>query len=167
MWLGHNCQMIADNSTVQKVKYLPPINAFPVTYDVVYETLDYALSIAQKCNQQKIIVTYDLAIAKMALQIQSQEKPLYDDIFVNLGGFHMQMAFFKVIGKYIDSSGLVDILINADVLAMGSVNSLASISIVVGAFIPCLVLLFKCSILNVSSPSVTLTLMSFATNLSI
>ena len=121
MWLGHNCQMIADDSTVQRVEYLPPINASPVTYDVVHETLNYGLSIAQKCNQQKIIVTYDLAIAKMALLIQSQERSLYDDIFVNLDGFHMQMAFFEVIGKYIDSSGLVDILINADVLAGGSV----------------------------------------------
>ena len=43
------------------------------------------------------------------MQIQKQESPLYDEIFVDLGAFHIQMAFFKAIGKYIDSSGLVDI----------------------------------------------------------
>lgn len=35
----------------------------------------------------------------------------------------MQMAFFKAIGKYIDSSGLVEILVQAKVLAGGSMNS--------------------------------------------
>ena len=35
MWLGHNCQMINDESCQKKVDYFPPINASPVTYDVV------------------------------------------------------------------------------------------------------------------------------------
>lgn len=59
----------------------------------------------------------------MAMQIQEQDKPKFDHIFVNLGAFHMQMAFFKAIGKYIDSCGLVDVLVQSEVLAGGSANS--------------------------------------------
>lgn len=82
-----------------------------------------AKEIAEKCQQLEIIVTYDLAIAKMAMQIQEQEKPLYNKFFVNLGAFHTEMAFFRAIEKYIDSSGLVEILVQAEVLAGGPMNS--------------------------------------------
>ena len=57
------------------------------------------------------LLIYDLAIAKLAMQIQHNEKPEFDNVFVNLGAFHMQMAYFKAIGKYIDSSGLFEILV--------------------------------------------------------
>lgn len=68
-------------------------------------------------------MTYDLAIAKMAMQIQEKEKPKFDKIFVNLGAFHIEMAFYKAVGKYIDCCELVKILVQAEVLAGGSMNS--------------------------------------------
>lgn len=49
--------------------------------------------------------------------MQIQEKPLHNKIFVNLGAFHTELTFFTVIGKYIDCSGLVEILVHAEVLA--------------------------------------------------
>ncbi|CAH0687786.1 unnamed protein product [Spodoptera exigua] len=123
MWLGYNCMISSDHSEKQKIEYLSPINSSPTSYAIVNETLNMAKEIAEKCQQPEIIVTYDLAIAKMAMQIQEQEKPLYNNIFVNLGAFHIEMAFFKAIGKYIDCSGLVEVLVQAEVLAGGSTNS--------------------------------------------
>lgn len=122
MWLGYNCKTILDSSTIQKVDYLPPINASPTSYSVVHETLCLAKDISQKCNQEEIIVTYDLAIAKMAMQIQRDSSPDFDNIFINLGAFHTEMAFFKATGKFIDSCGIMDVLVQAEVLAGGSVN---------------------------------------------
>jgi len=55
------------------------------------------------------------------MQIQYTKKPEFDNVFINLGAFYMQMAYFKAIGKYIDSSGLMEILVEA--LAGGSANS--------------------------------------------
>ena len=49
-------------------------------------------------------MTYDLAIAKIALKIQATESPKYD-VFVNLGALHIEMAFFSAIGKYTAESG--------------------------------------------------------------
>ncbi|CAG4981938.1 unnamed protein product [Colias eurytheme] len=123
MWLGYNCMTSSDHSEIQNIEYLPPINSSPTSYAIVNETLIMSKEIAEKCGQQNIIVTYDLAISKMAMQIQQKEQPKFDNIFINLGAFHMQMAFFKAIGKYIDSSGLVEILVQAEVLASGSMNS--------------------------------------------
>ena len=82
----------------------------------------HALKIAEECRQENIIVTYDLAIAKMAMQIQLIEKPKFDALFINLGAFHIEMAFFKALGKYIDSSGIVDVLVQSEAIAEGSRN---------------------------------------------
>lgn len=68
----------------------------------------------EKCHRNQIIVTYGLAFAKMSMQIQGKERPKFDHIFINLGAFHMQMAFFKAIGKYIESSGLVEVLVSSE-----------------------------------------------------
>ncbi|CAG5044038.1 unnamed protein product [Parnassius apollo] len=114
MWLGYNCKIGIDESKIQTVEYLSRINESPTSLAVVQETLNIAKEIAKNCNQQQIIATYDLAIAKLAMQIQHTKKPEFDDIFINLGAFHTQMAFFKAIGKYIDSSGLVEILVEAE-----------------------------------------------------
>ncbi|KAG5890994.1 hypothetical protein JTB14_017600 [Gonioctena quinquepunctata] len=108
---------------IQKKKYLSPINSPPTPYAVVNETLIMANEIAEECYQDQIIVTYDLAIAEMAMQIQEKEHLKFD----NLDAFHMQIAFFKAIGKFIDSCGLVGILVHAEVLADGSTNSFLDI----------------------------------------
>lgn len=40
-------------------------------------------------------VTYDLAIAKVALQLQSSDRPQFDKFFIHLGTFHVMMAYFR------------------------------------------------------------------------
>ena len=49
--------------------------------------------------------TYDLEIAKIALQIQCTEKPRFDNLFIHVGTFHVLMVFFKAVEKFIDNSG--------------------------------------------------------------
>ena len=50
-------------------------------------------------------MTYDLTIAKIALQLQEEEVLKFNNVFVVLGGFHTEMAAFAVFGKYIAESG--------------------------------------------------------------
>lgn len=123
MWVGFHSSMCIEKSEKQVVDYLPPVNMPPTSYDVVYETMTLSQKIADYCQQPEIIVSHDPAIAKMALRLQLTESPKFDNLFINLGGFHIQMAFFKAIGKYIESSGITDILVDSQVLAAGSVNS--------------------------------------------
>jgi hypothetical protein len=65
-------------------------------------------------------VTYDLAIV---LQIQSMETPQFDNLFIHFGSFYITMAYLKAIGKLIDSCGITNIMVNADILASGPINS--------------------------------------------
>ena len=64
-----------------------------------------SLRIASEGQKENISVTYDLAIAKLAMQIQAEEKPTFDKIFISLGSFHLEMAFFSVLEKFIEESG--------------------------------------------------------------
>ncbi|XP_071580295.1 uncharacterized protein [Temnothorax nylanderi] len=121
MWVGFNSKIFLDESIKQRVSYLTTINLSPTNNAAVKETMVQSLKIAAECNDTYIQVTYDLAIAKVALQIQSQSDE-FKNIFVHIGGFHVMMAFFKAIGKFIDNCGISNIMIDTELLATGSTN---------------------------------------------
>ena len=109
-------------SPKQKVWYLPQINESPTSNAVVKETLQRSLTIAKECIKTNIVATYDLAIAVKAFRIQEQEAPEFDKVFIAVGPFHIQMSYFKAVGKYIAESGGPHILIESQVLAEGSLK---------------------------------------------
>ena len=44
-------------------------------------------------GKQEIAITYDLAVAKMALQIQAEEFPRFNNVFISLRSFHIDGIF--------------------------------------------------------------------------
>ncbi|XP_057306368.1 uncharacterized protein LOC130644684 [Hydractinia symbiolongicarpus] len=123
MWVGWNSIIFQNTNNLQKVWYLPQINQSPTSIAVVAETLRRAQVIANECGKKNISVTYDLAIAKVAMQLQAEESPKFDNIFVALGAFHVEMAMFSASGKYIAESGGPHILNEAGVIEKGSLKS--------------------------------------------
>lgn len=81
-----------------------------------------SINIACKTGQQYVIVTYDLGVAKKAYAIQQIERPLFDDLLILLGNFHIELAFCGGVGTFIRESGIEFILTEADILAEGSVT---------------------------------------------
>ena len=63
-----------------------------------------------------------MAIAKLAYHIQATESPAFDAVFFNLGAFHIELAYFNAIGKYIAESGCPYILTVSGVLASSLMN---------------------------------------------
>ena len=70
LWPGWNSKLIEPMQCRQKVWNLPQINQSPTNDSVVSETLHKSLQIAQEAKENSIVVTYDLAIAKIVTQIQ-------------------------------------------------------------------------------------------------
>ena len=99
-WIGWNSLVTATPEHKHQVWYLPQISLSPTQHCVVAETMNRSLIVAMEAGKTSIAVTYDLAIAKVAKQIQSQESPKYDQLFINIGAFHMELAFFKALGKF-------------------------------------------------------------------
>lgn len=123
MWVGWNANTMPKDNKIQKIWYLPQINMSPTSNSVVIETMKRSLCISDECHRNSIAVTYDLAIAKLALQIQAEEKPLLDRVFVSLGSFHIEMAYLSAMGKLVAESGAPHILNECEVLAKGSLKS--------------------------------------------
>ena len=82
------------------------LNQSPTSNSVVVETMKKAQRVAEEAYKDKIAVTHDLAIAKVAMQIQMEESPLYDLLFIAMGAFHIEMALFHAIGKFVEESGV-------------------------------------------------------------
>lgn len=125
MWVGYNAKILRDDSKIQKVEYLTQINNTPTDPAVVKETMRRSLQIASECGKSFFSVTYDLAMAKIALRIQSAEAE-FQKLFINFGPFHIMLSFFKACGKFISGSGLTNVLIDSEILASGSVGSFVS-----------------------------------------
>lgn len=68
--------------------------------------MEQSLKICKEVKQSSIQVTYDLAIAKVALQIQATEAPKFDKLFIHIGPFHVMMSYFKAVGKFITDFGV-------------------------------------------------------------
>lgn len=95
-WFAWHSERIIDNNPVQNIGYLPNLNMSPTVDAVVLKTLQIAQNILRECKQKYIIVTYDLAIASKAYRIQADLAPRFDNIFITMGAFHIELAFFKV-----------------------------------------------------------------------
>ena len=125
MWIGWNSCVTPDPFPKQQIGYMENINLPPTRLDVVAQTLKQS-RVAQECHQEYVIVTYDLAVAKLAMQIQLAEAPLFDNVFICFGAFHIMLAYFASLGYLLDGSGGPDILTESEVLAAGSLNGFMS-----------------------------------------
>ena len=69
MWVGWNSKFGQQEESTQKVWYLKQMNQSPTSTSVVAERLTRSQKVAQECSKCTISVTYDLAIAKIAMQL--------------------------------------------------------------------------------------------------
>ena len=101
MWVGWNSSYGSREESMQKVWCLKQMNESPTLTSVVAETLKESQKVAEECNKYSISMTYDLAIPKVAMQLEAEEKPTYDNVFIHLGPFYITCAFFSMLGKYL------------------------------------------------------------------
>ena len=99
-WIGWNSIVTPTHEHIHQVWYLSQISVSITQHSVVAEMMNRSLKVAMEAGKTSIAIIYDLAIAKVAMQIQSQESPKYDQLFINLGPFHIESAFFKALGKF-------------------------------------------------------------------
>ena len=121
MWTGWNTSKVKEEN-LQRVGYMKHIQLPPTRADVIRETLVRSQTVAAECGQEDALVTYDLAIAKIAKQIQCESTPQFDNVFIMFGSFHIEQNIFSLLGKFIEGSGGPFILAEGNVVAMGSMN---------------------------------------------
>ena len=90
------------------------------------DILKRSQEVAKECDERYLVVHYDLAVAKPALQIQCMESPRFDNLFIAFGPFHICLAYFGALGHFIGSSGGPEILTECEILASGSLTGFLS-----------------------------------------
>ena len=85
MWHGWNSLKEVHINPQKKVFYMQHIKLPPTRNDVVKNSLRQSQIVASECNEPYALVTYDLAVGKIAKQIQVTEKPLFDNVFIMFG----------------------------------------------------------------------------------
>ena len=103
-WTDWNLLVTEDPLPRQRIVYMENLNLPPTRLDVVAETLRLSQRFAQECREDFVVVHYDLAIAKPALQIQAAEDPTYN-VFICFGPLHIELAYFGALGHFLDCSG--------------------------------------------------------------
>lgn len=126
MWTAWNSLVTVDPLPIQTVCYLQNISLPPTSLNVVAETLRIAQRVASECGEKYATVTYDLAIAKPASQIQEAELPTFNTVFIMFGAFHIMMAYFSSIGYFLEGSGNDTIMLDMEVLVSGSLKGFLS-----------------------------------------
>lgn len=125
-WNAWNAQYTTDMNPQQIITYLPQLNSSPTNDRTIHKTLEIAEEIRVECGQSHLFLTYDLAMAKPAYKIQIDCAPKFNSIFISLGPFHVELTFFKAIGKYIDESGLPKLLVLSELVSEGSLSGIIS-----------------------------------------
>ena len=57
------------------------------------------------------------------MQLQAEESPTYNNLFINMVGFHIEFAFFSALGEYIEELGRPHVLQEAGVIRKFSLKS--------------------------------------------
>ncbi|KAF7990491.1 hypothetical protein HCN44_000296 [Aphidius gifuensis] len=126
MWMEFNSWFNSDDTMLQKVWDITPINESPTSKEIVHHTLEQCVKIAEELRQKYIQVTYDLSIWQVARQILSSDKEKFQNIFCHMGGFDLDMAFKHAIGKFHEDCGITSIMVESGIIASSSVGRFIS-----------------------------------------
>ena len=122
LWTSWNTKRCDKDLPQQTVAYMKPITLPPIRTDVVRETLNRSNAVTDECGFKFTIVSYDLAIAEISKQIQCTDYPEFENVFIQFGQFHTEANVFSSLGKLIEDSGGPYLLMEANVVAVGSMK---------------------------------------------
>ena len=122
MWTDWNTELFIEKCPKQRVEYMQHILFSPTRTDVVKETIVQSKRVSEECGSTFAIITYDLAIAKIAKKIQNEEPDEFKDVFIMFGAFHIEESIFSAIGKLIEGYRGPYLPIESGVITPGSMN---------------------------------------------
>ncbi|XP_067300890.1 uncharacterized protein [Pseudorasbora parva] len=122
-WTGHNTLLQRGTIPQQSnIGYLPVIDASPTDLDTVHTILTRSIEIADKLELNEIVLVMDQAIYAKAQEIRWMNTTFMERLVLRMGEFHTAMAYLSCIGKHFGDAGFQDVIIEAEVVAAGSIE---------------------------------------------
>ena len=129
-WTGFHHEVTnASEELMHDIHYLPARNDSPTKYDTIQEILTQVKAKAEAFSLTCIDLLLDHAIYAKALEVLQNLNNADLKNFINLimGGFHACGFFLTVIGKKFGSAGLYDLIVEARLSGLESVNQILNI----------------------------------------
>jgi hypothetical protein len=106
-WSAFNAQVTPHTLIPRQsnIGYCEVIDASPTELPVVYNVLKRSISMADKLNQQDVVVVFDQAIYAKALEIIWKHPVEFKRVVPCMGAFHIACTFLAVIGKRFGDAG--------------------------------------------------------------
>ena len=121
-WSGFNAAVSSNTPVPSVVGYCPVIEASPTELSTVYTVLKRSVEMGRKLGLEEIIIVMDLAIYAKAQEIVWKKPDEFSNVVLRMGAFHTAMTFIAILGKRFGDAGLSDLLIEAGIVAAGSIS---------------------------------------------
>ena len=134
-WSRHNQILCSGDEALlpQNVGYMPVVNESSGDLATVYTVLTNAIDTVDileyesgtpETQRPSVAITVDQAIYAKAVEVCNNPriKDSLESVVLRMGAFHVSTTFIAVMGRRYASAGLRDILMEAGILAVGSVD---------------------------------------------
>lgn len=108
------------------IHYLPIIESPATDLTTIKTILQRSIELADKLRLEKIVLVFDQAIYSKIQEMRWTNDEYCSRTIVRLGEFHTAMAFLGILGKRFGAAGFSDIMIEANIVASGSMNGVLS-----------------------------------------
>ena len=115
-WTNFNQKHSTVDAEVTTIGYMPIIQSPAHELDTLNTVVLRCKYIANALGQQQVVLTVDEALYCKSMELKWAKKDYQNFLIVRLGGLHTILAFLKVIGKHINSSGLLEAWVESNVL---------------------------------------------------
>ena len=114
-WSGFHALLSVNVSSPTTIGNCRSIPAPPTDIQVVYTMLVNVERMLSKLGQTEHAVTMDEGVYCIASEVKWIVVPLFDHMFLRMGGFHRLKNFMGVIGRRMEDSGFEDIFLEAGI----------------------------------------------------
>ena len=123
-WTNFNQTHQNVNQEVTSVGYMPIIQAPAHELDTLNTVVQRCKHIATSLGQHYVVLTVDEALYCKLMELKWAKDDYQDFLIVRLGGLHTSLTFLKVIGKHIQSAGLLDAWVESKILGPGTAEQI-------------------------------------------
>lgn len=88
--------------------YMPIVQASTHELDTLNTVIQRCRHTATALGQQHVVLTVDEALYCKLMELKWAKDEYQDFLIVRMGGLHTSLTFLKVIGKHMQTSGLIE-----------------------------------------------------------
>lgn len=114
-WTMFNQRLSESSPEMTSIGYMPIIQAPAHEIDTL-NTVMRCRNVARKLKQHHVVITADEALFCKLMELKWTNDDYTDCLIVRLGGLHTAIKFLEVIGKHVQSSGLLEAWVEGSIL---------------------------------------------------